>query len=96
MVFKGGHPAEEGRFPYALSIRRSSTNSVSTLRCGAVLIDQSWALSAASCVDRRIGGVFSPAIYGGSHLREGPFQEVSSKGLTNFHISVNSKTALEV
>lgn len=93
MVFKGGHPAESDRFPYILSLRAPiAKGGVSRLHCGAVLIDRHWALTAASCVERRLKGVPNPPIYGGSTSRDGPFPEVSYGRNTSFRISFYLRT----
>lgn len=43
---QNGKPTERGRFPYMISLQ----DTTNTHQCGAVLIDSSWALTAAHCV----------------------------------------------
>lgn len=46
----GGGPAEEG-FPYYGNLTDESSNEMDGPMCGAVLIDQEWALTAGHCIE---------------------------------------------
>lgn len=64
----GGVPAAPGEFPHQMILHTSS--SLSSLRCGAVLLSATQALTAAHCVD----GSSQTGLYvtGGVYLRDDP------------------------
>merc|ERR1711872_986414 len=75
----GGSDAEQGQFPYIISIRRIA-NAFKHM-CGGVLINPEWVLTSAFCVEEV--GTYSIDAVGGEHNLIVPSAHEQIRGVEN-------------
>jgi len=77
----GGSDAEQGQFPYIISIRRIA-NAFKHM-CGGVLINPEWVLTSAFCVEEV--GPYSIDAVGGEHNLVMPSAHEQIRGVESIH-----------